>query len=489
MTSTIVGTDPGRHHAAVVSETGEILGHAQVADRVARVATVLAGPGMLPGEVVALLSDTSAAALEVLWGARQAGLVLLPLDPSLSLDELAYVINDSGARVLVVAARYAELASSLAALTPYVQARFSLDAATEGHRSLPLARSTASPSRDVQAPPGTLHYSASLTGRPTAFRVRDLGQVDGELDAVLGPAVARDLGPETSLVTVCPVSDPVSAHLASAVHDAGGTVVTVQRATPDRLLQAMSTHRATIVHLSPGGAIRLAKLPRTLSGRPGSGKLRVALLSAPSCPRDVLVALIDRWGPILRQLYVSPGRGVVAALDSDGLLARPTSLGLDPRGLLEVVDDDGVPVPAGVEGWVLRRGLDETRLDRGHLDAAGYLYLADRESFEAEAGGVIVPREIENALVAHPAVAGAAVIGLTDMGVARGPIAFVERAGRPQPGERLEAELLEYLRARIPAGSLPRRIIVTGRLPRTASGKLDKRRLVPRNGFLEEPRS
>jgi len=486
VTSTSAGAAGSR--PAVVAESGQVLDHAVVADRVARVASVLCQPGMAPGDVVALVSESSAAALEILWAARRAGLVLLPVDPSLSLDEIAYVINDSRARVLVTGARYAELAASLAPLTPYVEARFALDTATEGHRTLALARSTATPSRDVHPPRGTLHYTASVTGRPTAFAVADATRDD--LAAVLGDPVAANLGPETVLVTVCPVSDSVSAQLVGAVYAAGGTVVTLQRATPDRLLQAIATHRATIVHLSPGGAIRLAKLPRSLWERAGVGAVQVAVLSAPSCPYDALVALVKGWGPVVRQLFVSPGTGVVAALDSQGVLSRPGSVGRDPRGALVVVDDDGTPVPAGTEGWVhvSRDGSGTTLRERGYLDPDGYLYLADRDAFAGAAGGVVVPREIENVLVTHPAVAGAAVIGITDMGVARGAVAFIEVADRRRPSSNgtLEEELLDYLRARIPEAWLPRRITVTSRLPRTASGKLDKRRLAPRDGMAEE---
>jgi acyl-coenzyme A synthetase/AMP-(fatty) acid ligase len=115
----------------------------------------------------------------------------------------------------------------------------------------------------------------------------------------------------------------------------------------------------------------------------------------------------------------------------------------------------------------------------------GYLYLDDLEAPSGEAGGAVVPREIENVLVAHPAVAGAAVVWVSDLGVARGLLAFVEVADQLRPTSVLEDELVEYLQERIPAAWLPRRITITAKLPRTASGKLDKRRLVPRSGLAE----
>ncbi|MCW2856609.1 MAG: acyl-CoA synthetase [Marmoricola sp.] len=470
---------------AVVTENGQVLAHDVVADRVARVASVLCQPGMAPGDVVALLSESSAAALEILWAARRAGLVLLPVDPSLSLDEIAYVLNDSGARVLVVSARYAELAASLPPLTPYVAARFSIDAVIDGHRALSLARSTAPPAPDSPPARGTVHYTASVTGRPTAFGVPDAAS--DELAAILGGSVASGLGPESVLVTVCPVSDPVSSQLVAAVYAAGGTVVTLLRATPDRLLQAIAQNRATIVHLSPGGAIRLAKLPRQVWDRVAADTVHVAVLSAPSCPRHVLVALNRGWGPVVRQLFVSPGSGVVAALDSEGLVDRPGSVGRDPRGLVEIVDDVGEPQPPDVVGWVRtrREGANRPSRERGHLDADGYLYLVDVEAFAGEAGGLVVPREIENVLVTHPLVAGAAVVWVSELGVARDLLAFVEVADPLRPSITLEEELVEYLRMRIPEAWLPRRISITAKLPRTASGKLDKRRLAPRSGLTE----
>jgi long-chain acyl-CoA synthetase len=247
---------------AVVSETGEAFGHAVVADRIARLASVLLQPKMAAGDVVALLSESSGASLEVVWAARQAGLVLLPLDPSLSVDEIAFVLNDSGAGVLVTSARYASVARSLEMLTPYLLARFSLDAAIDGHRQLALDRSTASPFRGEPAPAGTLHYTSSVTGRPTAYRVLEADSA--ELGAVLGEQAAAELGPDSVLVTACPVSDPVSVQLVTAVYAACCT-------RSRRTAQPWCTYRPSVRSGSPSCPVRCG---------PGSVQMRCRLCSS-----------------------------------------------------------------------------------------------------------------------------------------------------------------------------------------------------------------
>lgn len=476
------GALPAR--AVVVADTGESLDHATASDRVARLSTVLTQPGLGEGDVVALLSDSSLAALEFSWAARRAGLVLLAVDPSLSLEETAYVINDSGAKLFAASAWFSDAAVSLAPLTPYVMTRLAFDGTIENHRSLTLARSTAAPYEGAAPPAGTLHYSAAATGRPAPCEVVDpVGSAHGraELAAILGVGRAAALGPDTVLLTVCPVSDPISVQLATAVHVAGGTVVTLALPAPERVLHAIAESRATIVHLSTVVAVGLAKLAGNLRALADVDSVDLALLSSPSCPRDVLTTLVNSWGPAVRQLYVVPGVGVVTAIEGTDILARPASVGRDPAGALSIVDEHGNTLAPGCEGLLrVARGEEAmTAQERGYLDSDGYLHLVDRDSFRVStSGGVVAPRELENLLVAHPAVAGAAVLG-----VSRRVVAFVEVAGGFRPGPDLERELLDHLREQVPHDWLPRRIDFTERLPRTANGKLDKRRLTPRDGL------
>ena len=119
--------------------------------------------------------------------------------------------------------------------------------------------------------------------------------------------------------------------------------------------------------------------------------------------------------------------------------------------------------------------------DVGYLDEDGYLFLTDRDSFKIISGGVnISPQEIENALVEHPKVLDACVIGLPDNEMAEIVTAVIDPGTEVDGDDALATELLDYLRERIAKYKLPRRIEFTHDLPRTPTGKLAKRTLKER---------
>ena len=119
--------------------------------------------------------------------------------------------------------------------------------------------------------------------------------------------------------------------------------------------------------------------------------------------------------------------------------------------------------------------------DIGYLDEDGFLFLTDRQSFMIISGGVnIYPQEIENALTLHPKVNDLAVIGITDDEMGQQVKAVVQPAAGVDPGPKLERELLEFLRARIAHFKVPTSVDFVTDLPRTATGKLQKHRLIER---------
>ncbi|MFA6576975.1 MAG: AMP-binding protein [Nocardioides sp.] len=460
--------------AIVLAGTGEVVDHLHLEDRSARLAALLHQHGLRPGDTVAVLAGQSAAAFAVVASARRSGLFLLPLDPSLSLEELAYAINVSVARVLFVAEEFAEAGASLRPLTPYVQVRYSLDNPFEDHRPVGLARSAAVARRAEGRAAGTLHYSVAATGRPVGYAVPDpvadhAGQCD--LAAMLGPAVVDD---STVLVSATSLSDAVAAQLVTAVLVARGCVVTPARPTAVDLLRAAFEWDATILHVSPLEAVGMAKLDPERRRRLTPPSLELVLLSVPGCPPHVARSLVETWGDAVRQVYVGPGVGVLTAVSGRDLVTNPGSVGR-PVGPAIRFQDDGL-----IEAEdPTRPGEWRSWGDRGSVDGFGHLHLSDRSAFTLEPGGeLVVPRDLEVALVTHPGVADVAVVGLLEAG-ARSVTVFVEPAAGARPGRELEAELLDFLRARVPALWVPARIEFTSSLPRTASGKLDKRRLGP----------
>ncbi len=227
------------------------------------------------------------------------------------------------------------------------------------------------------------------------------------------------------------------------------------RFDPEALLAAVETHRVTHLQVVPTHLVRLLKLPEKVRNRYDLSSLEVVVHAAAPCPVAVKRAVMDWLGPIVHEYYAGSEGNGFCAIGPQDWLAHPGSVGRSLLGEVHVVGADGEEVAVGEEGqiwfssprkfsyhgdpgktaeaWDDERGWS-TIGDVGHIDAQGFVYLTDRASNMIISGGVnIYPREIEDLLIGHPAVADVAVIGTPDRGDGRTGHRF--RATRP-PGRR-----------------------------------------------------
>jgi fatty-acyl-CoA synthase len=243
--------------------------------------------------------------------------------------------------------------------------------------------------------------------------------------------------------------------------------------------------------------------PRHSGASPASPKAhRLAIHAAAPCPVGVKRQMIDWWGPILLEYY-SASEGGRTMITSREWLARPGSVGRHWRGgTVWILDERGEPCPPGVVGRVFFDAPPEanrfrylgdpaktaaaydatgTRFsvgDVGLLDADGYLFLTDRDGDLIISGGVnIYPREAENVLLDHPAVADAAVVGLADADLGQRAVAVVVPAPGVEPDPALAEALLAHCGAHLARYKCPREVRFSGELPRSEAGKVIKREL------------
>lgn len=464
---------------ALVTPGGDAVSRARLIDRSERLAGLLAQHGMRRGDAVAVLGRDDPAVFETMFAARRLGLRLLPVDPTSSLEEAAYVVNHSGARVLIAGQDAAARAEELVLLTPDVEVRYAVGSDVPGHRSLRRARTV--PPLEGVAAPGVrlLHYSAAVVGRPTPCELPDpISEPDGrdQMARILG---GHPVGPGSVLLSPAPLLDPVGAYLSMSTLSSGGRVVGVVVPSAEELLAAVARHRASILHLTPPATTALLKCGPDVWHSADLAHLRLVVVTVPGVPAGAASALVARLGDAVRQVCHVAGTGVVAAMSAAEIRRRPEAVGRVGEDV--VVLADGALVPPGIVGRAHRLVQGEPaalRLhERGFLDEDRYLHLVDSpEGAAAATSARAGARQVERVLVLHPEVADVAVITAREGG-GRDVLAVVEPAAGADAGRVLEARLLQHLMRELPMLSGRVRVVFRPQLPRTASGKLDRRRL------------
>jgi len=207
--------------------------------------------------------------------------------------------------------------------------------------------------------------------------------------------------------------------------------------------------------------------------------------------------MIAWFGPVIWEYYAGSEGNGMTVIGTAEWLAHPGSVGRGVSGSVHVLDENGAEQPAGQDGLIYfdggafeyRNDPDKTAGSRneqgwstlgdiGHLDADGFLYLSDRRTDLIISGGVnIYPREVEEALIGHPAVGDVAVIGVPDPDMGQSVLAVVQPSGEESGSAALAAELIAYCRGRLAGFKCPRSVEFVAELPRTPTGKLLRRQL------------
>ena len=452
--------------------------------------------GLEAGAGIALLIENHPGYLEVCWAAQRAGLVFTPISTQLQPDEIAHILGDCGARLLVTS--MGMLAAGKLAGSMAVGHRFLIDGRTDGFDSWAeaLAACPAAPIDD-EAAGADMPYTSGTTGRPKGVRPAALG---GPIDAATPTLVmARDrygFGPDTRFLCPVPLYHAAPLRNCMRAQSWGGAVVLLAKFAAEPALAAIERCRITHSLWVPTMFVRLLGLPEEVRSTYDLSTHRVAIHTAAPCPPEVKRRMIAWWGPILHEYYGgSEGIGMTS-IDSRDWLARPGSVGRAEVGRIVILDEEGAELPPGATGLVcfadgpaFRYHNDAAKTaaahprpgcatmgDIGYVDAEGFLYLLDRKDFMIISGGVnIYPQEAENVLLGHPAVLDAAVIGVPDPEFGEAVKAVVQASAEAGAGPALAAELIAYCRERLAHLKCPRSVDFVAELPRQPNGKLLKR--------------
>jgi acyl-CoA synthetase (AMP-forming)/AMP-acid ligase II len=456
--------------------------------------------GLETGAHVAVMMENCLEFLEICWAAQRSGLHYTAISRFLKPDEVAFILADSGARVLVVSPATWPILADMA-LRPELQV-FCIGQPPSGVASWGemTARQPETPIAD-QALGADMLYSSGTTGRPKGVKQTLRAQPIETLHPLLKVLGCDMIGMDKDTVYLSPAplyhAAPLRfTMLAAAI---GGTAVIMEKFEPEVFLRLIAAHRVTHTQVVPTMFVRLLKLPAEIRAAADVSTLRGAIHAAAPCPPDVKAAMIAWWGPILLEYYAGTEGNGVTIISSPEWLTHRGSVGRAAAGVIKILDEETGEVlkpgqvgaiyfadgpvfeyhnnPAATakartpQGW-------STLGDIGYQDADGFLYLTDRKAYTIISGGVnIYPQETEDLLIGHPAVMDAAVFGIPDEDLGERVHAVVELVRYEGAGPALEAALIAYCRERLSTLKCPARIEFSTELPRTATGKLMKRLL------------
>ncbi|WP_439813895.1 fatty acyl-CoA synthetase [Zavarzinia sp. CC-PAN008] len=461
-----------------------------------RVATALRALGLKPGDRVAAYGKNSDAYLIAWAGITRAGMVHVPANYALTAPELAYIVAQSGSRlVLTDASLDANLSQVKAEGVPAFYGHF--EGAGGDIDILAVAQGTGG--EDFEEPAVTendlaqILYTSGTTAAPKGAMLTHRALIAEYMSCIH----ELDFSIHDKALAALPLYHSAQMHVFTMPQLlVGAGTILLQAPEPATVLRLIEEEEITSFFAPPTVWISLLRHPDF--DRRNLTTLKNLYYGASIMPVPVLQELRQRLpGAGAYNCYgqseISPLATVLRPEEHD---ERPASAGRPVLNVeTRVVDEYMNDVPPGVQGEIIHRSPQlllgywdkekETAEsfaggwfhsgDVGVMDEAGYLYIVDRIKDVIKTGGVLVAsREVEEALFTHPAVSEVAVIGLSDPKWVEAVTAVVVL----KPGQTVdETALVDHARATLAPFKLPKRIFFADTLPRNTAGKLLKREL------------
>jgi acyl-CoA synthetase (AMP-forming)/AMP-acid ligase II len=470
-------------HAAIVDDRGS-WSYRQFHARMTRFGNALRGLGLAKGDRVALLVPDIREYLEADYGIMAAGLVRVAIDPRSTRSDLRALIRHAGATALVTHAVFAEQAAGLA--DEGLRYIIGVGGGEGLEYEALLERASEQPLPDGDgADLAALNFSGGTTSVPKAVMLRHRNLLAGACNAIPGFAI----GPGTVFLNVRPLW-PIAQVVLMAYLFAGATVV-LRRFDAERFASMVEQSGATRTSLVPTQLVRCLDLLR-----PGAlDRLETIHVGGSRLPPDIFARALDLVGPRIGVHYGLTEAPVTCALSprmlADGGRRLMHSVGrvlgdyeVRIAGSGEALirgdnvmagywRDEAATAAALVDGW-LHTG------DLGEFDRDGNLAIVGRLKDVIRSGSsTIIPKEVEDVLVLHPAVAEVAVLGLPDAEWGEAVTAFVVA----KPGMAVsERDLVEHCRARLASYKKPRAVRFVATLPRSHYGKVLRAQLIAEAG-------
>ncbi len=471
--------------AIILDDTSVSFG--MLAQAAARVAGWLQSLGVQPGDRVAVTLPNIPHMPIIYYGILWSGAVVVPINPLYKSREFAFLLRDSGARVFFAWDAAAEEAGEAAAevgtrFISVVPADFLSE--VMAHEPVPLV------DRDDQDTAVVL-YTSGTTGTPKGAELSHANMVrNAEISIGVAHMAAGDI-----VFGGLPLFHSFGQTVGmNAAILAGATLTLLPRFHPTKALEILQRDRATIMLGVPTMYVALLHHPER--EKYDLSSLHMCVSGGASLPVEVLHGFEQAFGAKILEGYGLSETSPVAAFNHSERPRKPGSIGQPVAGVeFRLIDHDWNDVPEGAIGEIAIKGHNVMKgylgnpeataqvmrgpwLRTGDLarrDEEGYYFIVDRaKDMIIRSGYNVYPREIEEVLYEHPAVANAAVVGIPD------PVLGEEIAAAVtlKPGATAsEDELRAYVKERVAPFKYPRVVWITDGLPMTATGKIRKREI------------
>jgi len=461
--------------------------YSELDERSARLAGLLADIGVKAGDRVGIMLPNVLEFPVIYHGVLRAGAVVVPMNPLLKAREVEYYLADSGARALFAWGDVEEEASA--------------GARAAGARAVSVESEEFGRWLDDRAPvhavtpredddTAVILYTSGTTGRPKGA---ELTHANLARNAAVAATTLFSLEPDDVIMGCLPLfhSFGQTCGLNAAV-GSGASLTLLPRFDPGEVLKTIQRDRVTVFEGVPTMYIALLNHPER--HRFDTSSLRVCVSGGAALPVEVLRGFEEAFGCVILEGYGLSETSPVASFNHPNRERKPGSIGTPIEGVeMRVVDSEGGDAPAGEVGEIAIRGHnvmkgywqreDATREaipdgwfrtgDLARQDDDGYFFIVDRKKDLIIRGGYnVYPREVEEVLYEHPAVAEAAVIGIPH------PTHGEEVAAAVVLKEGAQAtpdDLRAFVKERVAAYKYPRHVWLEAGLPKTATGKILRR--------------
>jgi len=468
-----------------------VLTYAQLREAAGRMSTLLASAGIEPGDRVGLMLPNVPAFPIAFYGALAAGAVVVPMNPMLKSREVGYYLSDSGARVVLAwHAAAGEAAKGAADAGAQTIAVATPDLAGLLAEHAP-ATEQAGRGNDDDA---VILYTSGTTGKPKGAELTHANLVR---NAELTAQTLLQNNPDDVMMGCLPLFHVFGLTCGlNATVAAAGTLTLLPRFDPAKALEIIQRDKVTIFEGVP--TMYAAILHHPEADPAMAATLRVCVSGGASMPVEIMRGFEEKFGCIILEGYGLSETSPVASFNHPDKVRKPGSIGTPVEGVqLRLVDDAGQTVPDGEIGEIAIRGHNVMKGywgkpeataeaitdgwfrtgDLAKVDSDGYYYIVDRKKDLIIRGGYnVYPREIEEVLHEHPAVAEVAVIGIPhpDLGEEVGAAVALKPGASATP-----AELREFARDKMAAYKYPRQVWLVESLPKGPTGKILRREVHP----------